>query len=279
MSAAPGAPAHPGDRFDRWQPWIAGLLTAVVHLCLLLAVLLVPPLELDRPRGEDAAGGSVIQVEFIGEGPETPAPEPEDAPSPASDPAPPPAAASRLQATPAPTRQPLPLDAHVATAPAVVPPRPGRGEGTPSAAARPSSRRPGHTWGQPPGMAPRDHAPVNAGPAPVPTVGRGQRQASPSDEPGLEAGGYQVVYEPSAEARLREWREQGMTELFIPLPGTRRLMVCPLETVLRRESGPCRQLDPDDPELAAIGDAREVIAVRQVYREGRLVWRGPGAYR
>src|SRR5690606_37717097 len=68
MSAAPGAPAHPGDRFDRWQPWIAGLLTAVVHLCLLLAVLLVPPLELDRPRGEDAAGGSVIQVEFIGEG-------------------------------------------------------------------------------------------------------------------------------------------------------------------------------------------------------------------
>src|SRR5690606_17158693 len=161
-----------------------------------------------------------IQVEFIGEGPETPAPEPEDAPSPASDPAPPPAAASRLQATPAPTRQPRPPDAHVATAPAVVPRRPGRGEGTPSAAARPSRRRPGHTWGQPPGMAPRDHAPVNAGPAPVPTVGRGQRLAAPSDEPGLEAGGYQVVYEPSAEARLREWREQGMTELLIPLPGT-----------------------------------------------------------
>ena len=82
-----------------------------------------------------------------------------------------------------------------------------------------------------------------------------------------------------SERRLREWQAQGMTELFIPLPGTRNLMVCPLETALRRESGACRQLEPDSPELEAIGDAREVISVHQIYRQGEIVWRGPGAYR
>jgi hypothetical protein len=43
--------------------------------------------------------------------------------------------------------------------------------------------------------------------------------------------------------------------------------------------GPCRLLEPDDPELANIGDAREVINMQQVYRQGELVWRGPGPYK
>ena len=70
-----------------------------------------------------------------------------------------------------------------------------------------------------------------------------------------------------------------MTEVFLPLPGVRQLMVCPLETALRRDSGACRLVEPDDPELASIGDAREVIAMYQVYRRGQPVWTGPGPYR
>ena len=56
-------------------------------------------------------------------------------------------------------------------------------------------------------------------------------------------------------------------------------MVCPLEIARRRESGACRLLDPDDPEMSGIGDAREVISMHRVYRRGELVWRGPRAYR
>ena len=56
-------------------------------------------------------------------------------------------------------------------------------------------------------------------------------------------------------------------------------MVCPLEIALRNDSGNCRLLDPDSPELETIGDARDVINMQQVYRRGELVWRGPGAYR
>lgn len=95
----------------------------------------------------------------------------------------------------------------------------------------------------------------------------------------MEVGSYQVYYDLRSEPRLRAWREQGMTELFLPLPGTQRYMVCPLETALRRESGPCRLLEPDSPELEKIGDAREVIDMQKVYRRGELVWSGPGPYR
>ena len=56
-------------------------------------------------------------------------------------------------------------------------------------------------------------------------------------------------------------------------------MVCPLETALRRESSNCRMLAPEDPEMANIRDAREVIGFHRVYRRGEVVWRGPGPYR
>ena len=81
------------------------------------------------------------------------------------------------------------------------------------------------------------------------------------------------------ENRLRAWRDQGMTELFLPLPGTRRLMVCPLDIALRRDSGECRLVEPDDPGLKAIGDARDVITMQRIYRLGEVLWRGPGSYR
>lgn len=95
----------------------------------------------------------------------------------------------------------------------------------------------------------------------------------------MEVGGYQVYYDLLDEARLRAWRDQGMTELFLPLPGTRRLMVCPLEVALRRESSACRLVEPDAPELKNIGDARDVITMQRVYRLGEVLWSGPGAYR
>src|SRR5690606_17128708 len=149
----------------------------------------------------------------------------------------------------------------------------------PAAAARPTPPRQQHAWGQPPGMLREHHAAVNAGTAPSAAIDRGRRYRPSQGESDLEAGGFQVIYELVAETRLREWRDAGMTELYIPLPGERRHMVCPLETALRRGSGPCRLLHPDDPEMAAIGDAREVMTMHQVYRRGEMVWRGRGPYR
>src|SRR5690606_42004819 len=101
--------------------------------------------------------------------------------------------------------------------------------------------------GMPPGLLPEDQAPVNAGTAPSPDVRPGPRYQADASESELEAGGYQVIYDLIAERRVREWRDAGMTEVYMPLPGTRRLMACPLEIVMRRSSGPCRLVEPDDP--------------------------------
>ena len=87
------------------------------------------------------------------------------------------------------------------------------------------------------------------------------------------------VTETGDRDRLRAWRNQGITELFLPMPGTLRRMVCPLEVALRRGSGNCRMVEMDSPELKFIGDAREVIDIQRVYRLGEEVWSGPGAYR
>ena len=127
-------------------------------------------------------------------------------------------------------------------------------------------------------MLPEDLAPENAGLARSPATDRGRRNDAYNAAPSMEVGGYQVYSDLLSEARLRAWRDQGMTEIFLPLPGTRRYMICPLETALKRESGPCRLLEPDDPELAKIGDAREDINMQKVYRLGEEVWSGPGPY-
>jgi hypothetical protein len=128
-------------------------------------------------------------------------------------------------------------------------------------------------------MLPEDLAPENAGLARSAAIDTGRRNDASTGAPSMEVGGYQVYYDQRSETRLRAWRDQGMTEIFLPLPGTRRYMVCPLETALKRESGPCRLLEPDSPELKTIGDAREVINMQKVYRLGEEVWSGPGPYR
>ncbi|HSX65412.1 MAG TPA: type II toxin-antitoxin system RelE/ParE family toxin [Pseudoxanthomonas sp.] len=285
---------------ERLQPWIAALVSALLHLLALLVLLSSSTPIVTSSEGGDS--GSRVKVDFIGESnqPQQQAP-PSPPPSPTPRPAQPSAAASPVRSTlvdrsddPVPPKAAIPAEG-LTTAPA---PRPAeRPEESPpqpadvpadtaqSQARRPAAnpptttRRRPHVWGQPPGMLPQESAPVNAGQASRPASGQGRRNDSSSAQPNLEVGGYQVYYDLRSEAKLRAWRDQGMTELFLPLPGTTKYMICPLEIALRRESGPCRLLEPDSPELANIGDAREVIFMQQVYRQGELVWRGPGAYR
>lgn len=253
---------------ERYRAWIAAVLSALLHLLLLWLAVLLPPVSMRPPQGGDS-GGTML-AEYIGlAAPEEPVPAPATAPP--SEPVPAPRASPRTRATRvarADEQEPPPLPARDARA------RPPAPAATPPAATARRAR----VWGQPPGMLRQDTAPVNTGPGRGHAADRGTSRAA-SSGPSLDVGGYQVYYDQRSETRLRAWRDQGMTELFMPLPGTRQLMVCPLEIALRRESGQCRLVDPDDPQLAGIGDAREVIDMKQVYRRGELVWRGPGPYR
>ncbi len=270
---------------DRLQPWIGGFSSALLHLLLLFLALSSSQVTVTTPQG--AAAGSRMAVTFIDKADQPPPastestrpPEPKPKPAQkapaasrvqstqvtqAEDPVPP-AAPSTPQAAPTPPDVPDDVWQDVAQARAASPPET-------------TQRRP-WTWGRPPGMLQEDLAPVNAGPARSPAIEQGRRNHATAAEPNLEVDGYQVYYDLRNENRLRTWRDQGMTELFLPLPGTRKYMVCPLEIALRRGSGPCRLVEPDAPEMAFIGDAREAITMQQVYRRGELVWRGPGPYR
>ena len=265
------------SRMDRLQPWIAGLASALLHVMILLFAMLAPPITVSAPQG--GATGSVVEVNFIDEIPaaaqsanadaaastataDRPVPRPPD-PTPAK----PSPTALRIQPPPV-ARADEPVQAaarEAAAAPAAPQPR--------------TSTRPGHTFGEPPGMRQQGVAPASAGQPRRATADRGSHAPAPGTQPNLEVGGYQVLYDLRLEDKLRGWRDAGVTELFLPLPGTTQFMVCPLETALKRESGPCRMLDRNDPEMANIGDARQVITMYQVRRRGELVWRGPGAYR
>ncbi|MEN5060739.1 type II toxin-antitoxin system RelE/ParE family toxin [Luteimonas sp. TWI1416] len=292
MSTAPrraGARIEP--RLERLQPWLAALGSLLVHVLAVLLLLASTPVPVTSPQG--ASSGSRMVVDFIGIPPPQTAEAPPSPPPPTRPPVAPPPAASRLQTTrveraelvlPPERRAPadVPMDPprpapQPAPPQAVPPPTPAPAQA--QAASPPSPPRRDHTWGQPPGMLPTETAPVNAGMTRSPTAGRTRGRDSDADHPSLEVGGYQVYYDLRSETRLQAWRDQGMTEVFLPLPGTRKLMACPLETALRRDSGPCRLLDPEDPAMAGIGDAREVINMQQVYRRGEPVWRGPGPYR
>lgn len=276
-----------GSRIERLQPWIAALLSAAIHGLLLVLAMLSEPLTVSTPQGS-AAGGRAIQVVYIDEPadsaeaerapPASPTPRREPPPQPRPDPAEARRDATRLQTTPVPRAEDLPPPETAESKDAARPTPPAAAQ---ASAVRPprATGRPRHAWGQPPGMLQEEHAPVNAGPAPSPAVHQGRRYDASSGQPNLEVGGYQVLYDLMSEDRARAWREQGMTEVFLPLPGIRQYMVCPLETAIRRESGPCRLVEPDDPGLMDIGDARDVISMERVYRRGELVWRGPGAYR
>lgn len=257
------------DRIERLQHWTAVLSSALLHVLFLLLALWSSRVVVTASQGAEA--GSRMAVDFVGR-----TPPPVNA-SPASKPTAKPAV-SRVQSTLV-TRADDPVPPIVLDAAAD-----GHAEAsveTPPAAPTPPAppQRRSHVWGQPPGLLPEETAPENAGLARSPALARGRGNASGANGPSMEVGGYQVYYDLLSEARLRTWRDQGMTEIFMPLPGTRRYMICPLETALRRESGPCRLLEPDSPELATIGDAREAINMQKVYRQGEEVWSGPGAYK
>lgn len=272
MTSAPARAQRRTHRIEQRPAWIAAALSALLHVALFLIALHAPPITVSTPQGSAAGGLQVVDVDYIGDTPPLPSPVPARERPAAARPA-----ASRLQTT-AVVRADDPVPPHAV--PSTDAPTPAR-DPSPAAAANPpppTPRRSPH-WGQPPGLLRQTTAPVNAGDAQSPAIEPGHRYDMASAEPNLEVGGYQVVYDLRSETRLRTWRDAGMTELFLPLPGTRQLMVCPLETALRRGSGRCRLLEPDDPALADIGDAREVLTMHQVYRRGELVWRGPGAYR
>lgn len=292
----PADASHPHRSDDR-QRWAAALVTALLHGLLIWLAMLAMPVTVSDPQGADAGGA--LQVVYIDETlqppPPTPAPAQPDAPTApaatrvqttlvtdAADPVPPdtdttadtPApprarAAAQPRRPPAPTPPAPPVDAPPTPAPAPV-----------ASTAQPIPR-PAYMRGQPPGMLPRAAAPAGTGAGPSARASTGSGRGSDRGGSGtsLEVGGYQVIYELISEDLLRNWRDEGITELFLPLPGTRRLMVCPLEVALRRGSSECRMVEPNDPELATIGDAREVLLMQRVYRMGQALWRGPGAYR
>ena len=285
---------------ERRDRWIASLVSALLHVLALLALLYAAALPVTTPPG--AESGSRMRVDFIGESrdPATPGP-PSPAPTRAPHPRQSPVASSPVQSTlveqsddPVPPAAPTAADGRAPAPtlpatepPSVSPPQPAaaadedarRQVRAPAANPPASTQRRPRVWGQPPGLLREDRAPVNAGWARSPTVGHGRGNQASSSDSNLEAGGYQVYYQLLSEERLRGWRDRGITEVFLPLPGTTRYLVCPLETALRRESGPCRLLPPDSPELGNIGDAREVISMQQVFRRGEALWRGPGPYR
>src|SRR5690606_408476 len=61
------ADARDEPRIERLQPWIAALLSALLHLACLLLALLAPPVTMTAPQG--ASAGSVTLVDFIGDTP------------------------------------------------------------------------------------------------------------------------------------------------------------------------------------------------------------------
>lgn len=276
-----------GSRSERLQSSIAAISSALLHLLLLLVLLYSSKPVVTSPQS--AASGGRVKVDFIGEPQEsdqsTPAP-PSPPPTRASDPVPPARAASRLRSTlvdradnPIPPDAPVPSDSLSARRAPSPPERRNESRPQPPSPSSPARRRP-ETWtGRPPGLIEEDLAPQNAGLANSPAIRNGRGRDMTANGPSMELGGYLVYYDVLSEERLRAWARQGMKELSIPLPGTRYYMVCPLEIALRRGSGKCRALDPDSPEMAAIGDAREAVTMLQVYKQGELVWRGPGPYR
>ncbi|WAC64293.1 type II toxin-antitoxin system RelE/ParE family toxin [Pseudoxanthomonas sp. SL93] len=282
-AALPG-PLDREDVFIRQRDRrIAALASLLVHVLFVMALLYSSKITLSDPEG-GSTGGARVKVDFIGETDQddqrTPVPPtgvkaPNERPRPlkplVTTPVTSPVDATRVteaenpvapdeaQPTPTSPEQALPL-------PQTRPP-----------ASQPAWRRSAR-WGQPPGMLSRETAPENTGP----TVGSGRSQGQgPADAatPSMDVDGHQIYYDLRNELRVQEWQDRGMTEVFFPLPGRREYMVCPLEIVARRGSGGCRLVQPEDPAIATIGDARDVVTVVRVYRRGELVWRGPGAYR
>lgn len=266
-------------RDERLLSWFAALLSALLHLLMLLVLLHASTPVMTPPQG--AASGGRTKVDFIGETQpaDPPVPVPTN-PSPTQERVKARPAASRVQST-------LVIEADepvLVDATGTQPDRRLQEDAvqnqaqTPPTPTVPTRRRPGQ-WGRPPGFIEEEVPPEGEGLSRSAVRNNGNQHDVASAEPSMEVGGYQVYYTLRGESRLRAWMAEGMKELSLPLPGTRFYMVCPAQVALDRGSGNCRLLAPDSPELTKIGDAREVIDMMQVYRQGELVWRGPGPYR
>ena len=281
MSRTPrGAVNQAFNRTERLRRWVAALLTVLLHVLLVLLLMLPPtPITMTPPPGQ--AGGSAMEVTLIDESTSLPPWEPEPMhrkpvhrkrPKTSRAIAPVPSTPVVQSAIPMP-----PKVADTSDTPAVPPTT----ESEPPDAPRETAERPANEWAPPPRMRRDDNARANAALAAKLGRNRGRGRSNTAAPAGTNIGvdGFHVYYDLVDENRLRAWRKQGITELFLPLPGTWRLMVCPLEVALRRGSGECRMVEMDSPELKSIGDALEVIDIQQVYHLGDKVWSGPGEYR
>lgn len=260
-----------GERRDwngRVQRGTAVLVTALLHLLLVLLVTRPPPVTSASPQGEP--NGSVMEVTLLDQ--TLPPAPPEPVPAMRK-----PAVVKKPKA-PRPIQRPLPTPVVQATIP--MPPEAADTADTSTAVPAPSDVQDDNTVFEFSARARTDDAArANAALAAKLGARRNRNDDAPPAGPAMGVDGFHVYYELVDEDRLRDWRKQGMTELFLPLPGTRRLMVCPLEIALRRGSGNCRMVEMDSPELEGVGDAREVIDIARVYQWGDMVWSGPGPYR
>ena len=269
----PQAAPEAEPRIERWSRWIAASLSVLLHVAFLLVLMFAaPPPVVTSPQG--ASSGGRVRVNFIGE--PAPAP-PSPSPTPAPTPPQPERARDRLVES-----KPVPHAEYVLPPPAPEPvPAPEPPAKTPAqASGSPAYAQRNPRWtGRPPGLLEEDLGPRDAGTTGGAAEDPGTQRDMSGGEPSMDIGGFQIIYDLLAEERLRTWQAQGMEEISFPLPGLRQRMVCPVEIALRRGSGKCRLLEPTDPQMQEIGDARQVVVVMYVYRRGELVWRGPGPYR
>jgi len=251
---------------------MAALVSVLLHGLLFVVMMRDPPITMAMQQAE--AGSSAMSVTLI---------DPTLPPSP-TEPVPPAHARARPKKPKAPRPPPTPVEQATVPMPAEVADTGESTNASPDTAPEPTeapreTARPPHAWGQPPGMDANAIANAALAAKLGSYRGRGNTNAPPPVGPDMAVDGFQVYYELANETRLRAWRAQGMTELFLPMPGSLRLMVCPLEVALRRGSSACRMVEPDSPQLKVIGDARDVITIQRVYQLGDLVWSGPGPYR
>lgn len=293
MSDAPSrtraALLHPLEREDVYikqrERRIGVLVSLLVHVLLVLALLYSSKLELAETESS-SSGGARVKVDFLGDATQDdtqPPVPPTGAKTPRERPKPPKPLVTTPVTSPVDTTRVTEAENPVAPDETQPQPQPPASQ---QAIAPPQNRPPSSPpawrrsaqWGQPPGMLAQDTAPDNYGR----TVGTGQRQGNNQGNaaaPSMEVDGHQIYYDLRNELKVADWQAQGMKEVSFPLPGRRELMVCALEIVATRGSGGCRLMQPNDPALATIGDARDVVNVMRIYRRGELIWRGPGAYR
>ncbi|MGH8027349.1 MAG: type II toxin-antitoxin system RelE/ParE family toxin, partial [Pseudoxanthomonas sp.] len=192
-NASTRADTRAEPRIDRLQPWFAALLSALLHVLMLLVLLYSSRPTFSTPQG--AASGGRTRVDFLGKTLEPPAPAPptervDPRAQPKPKPAKTPPAASRVQSTL--SRQaenPLPPEPGDATANTVAP----QPEAQPPAASPPAAtpRRP-QPFGRPPGMLAQDTAPDDAALDGGPATDQGTGVDANAAEPSLELGGYLV---------------------------------------------------------------------------------------